>query len=281
MPGKKNYSANRGLKASIIAFAFVLFFSGFSFGTLYLMVDASTAYTCNLTTTMSYDFYIYNTGPTAVPVNTLSIEFWYKSAVNLPSAYVNNVNDQRTSDNQTNIGASVAWSAYTPVCPDANIQALMTFSGTATIPVGGYLKINGAAHLGSYAILDPECDDYSKIGLTTQHNDPHFGLYNSGVPVDQTPAGYPMSSAPCAIPSPTNTPTTVGKLNCVTDSNGNVSCAFVALNGNTPTVTPTYTMTDTRTMTPTYTATFTSTTTPTYTSTYTMTYTRTNTPTYT
>jgi hypothetical protein len=266
--------------SAVLGAAFVLLFSSFAFAGLHLLVLATAAYTCNVSNTMPFELQIYNDGPTAINVNTLTVRFWYKSSAG--KTYTVDFYDQRTQpDNQTNIGATFSVQPNTPsACPDANQQITITFPGSSNIPVGGYLKIDGAVHFTDYSIFDPECDDYTRIGSTTAHYDSHFGLYDGGGLVNQD-SGYGLASVPCAIPSATCTPTTIGKQNCATDSTGSVGCAFVPLTGNTPTFTPTYTRTPTFTATRTFTSTMTFTSTYTVTATPTFTYTATPTRTYT
>ena len=245
----------------------ILLFVSEVYAGLYLRVLATSAYTCNSSNTMPFRLLIYNTGPSAVAVNTLEVRFWYKSSSG--KTYTVEFYDQRTQpDNQTNIGATFTYNANTPSgCIEANQQVRVTFGGGASIPVGGSLKVDGAVHFTDYSVFDPECDDYTVIGSTTEHWDSHFGLYQNGGLVNQE--GYGYSVPPCAIPSPTPTSTLVGILNCAIDSVGANDCEFVRIIDTTPTPTPT------RTPTPTYTRTNTST--PTFTNTST----RTNTPTFT
>jgi uncharacterized repeat protein (TIGR01451 family) len=207
-----------------------------------LKVMATSAYICNNSNTMPFEFQIYNNGSAPVAVNTLAVRFWYTSSAG--KTYTVSFYDQRTQpDNQTNINTLFAWTANSPPsCPQANQQITLTFPGSATIIPGGYLKIDGAVNFTDYTVFDPECDDYSVIGSTTLHDDSHFVLYSNGSIANETSGGYGLP--PCTIPSPTPTPpagsftiTPTATLTCI--------CTF----SSTPTMTPTYTVTGTATVT--------------------------------
>ncbi len=187
--------------------------------------------------------------------------------------------------NGGSIGAASA-SAFSCAIEGATWQFTQDYTPAAAIPPGGWTSVTmNLAVTGWLNPMDPACDDYTRAPAVMS-NYANVALFRGGVlEMEWTDALGTIDSQrgklPCSIPTATASPTTVGKLNCVYDSKGSTSCAFVPILMSTPSFTPTSTNTPSVTYTPTSTSTRTSTSTYTMTSTYTYTNTYTSTSTYT
>lgn len=103
----------------------------------------------------------------------------------------------------------------------ANQVRTLSFS-TLSIPAGGYATVVAWYWRGGYTPFDVGCDDYSKPGATTFHEDKYFGLYEnnkimkeytSSTTIDALSGVEPCGASPIAAhpnftPEPTETPVT-------------------------------------------------------------------------
>ena len=241
---------------------------------------------------------LWNTGAAAANPAGMKIRIWFNNTgAKTPQYQQNATSIEPWAASGTSMSSSGAFTVMPVPCVNgaqsANGYLDITIASTtpASVEPGRYMRIDANIHWSDWSSpFDNLCDDYSKLINAPMGQHANIALYTAAnaLIVEETSAGVtdPLSGVgPCSVPTPTNTPTITGKLNCATDSTGQVDCAFVELINSTPTFTPTRTPTPTftatsthtptRTPTPTYTAT------PTPSSTSTHTPTRTATPSYT
>ncbi len=282
-----------------------------AFANLDLLIRNNGSDSCS-SSDFKYDFRIYNYGSNPVNMNTITIKMWFYDdpadgyqGYTHQGFYGGEIKDSNGNylEGYNNASANIQ---QISLCQDsagrwANYVVTLSFTTSYDIPAnGGYAdSLDGEITRGSWLKpMDDGCNDYSKLGSTTYHEDRYFVIYVNGV-IEQewTDTSGTLDSdtgvEPCAIPSPTPTNTPPYILNIAQETHGATSVATVNVILETPTFTPTFTPTNTRTFTPTFTGTFTPTNTnsftntftPTFTNTptntWTLTFTRTNTPTFT
>ncbi len=269
---------------------------------LNLEVRATTGDACT-DTMMQFDVRITNYDTAAVDPSTLEVRFWVNESAAIGwngcwGGVVYSAAGAELGDltNTTGVGSAS--------CASQTQYGSITFSGPEIPANGGYAaEFSAQLHRGWQAPFDTGCDNYSKPGTTTYHNDPHWALYENGNLVcewtsastqDADTALNPCTGAnACAAatstytytrtstntPTRTNTPlpptSTHTYTNTATHTATRTFTAVPPTNTNTA-IPPTATHTFTRTATNTHTSTNTAVP-PTFTHTHTRTYTNTNT----